>query len=60
MIFFFFIPGDSGGPLACEVDGEMKLVGVASFGYNSCSTHKPTVFANVSVLRDWVRETTGI
>merc|ERR1712004_126742 len=45
--------GDSGGPLACEVDGEMRLVGTASFGFNSCSTTRPTVFATISELRDW-------
>merc|ERR1712168_1159556 len=34
--------GDSGGPLACKVNGKWKLAGATSWGRTGCSTYYPT------------------
>jgi len=52
--------GDSGGPLHCNVNGRWKVAGAASFVYGYCSTNAPTIYAQVSYFRDWIRETTGV
>ncbi|XP_035660284.1 chymotrypsinogen B-like [Branchiostoma floridae] len=46
--------GDSGGPLVCEIDGSYQVVGVTSFGAETCSTSYPAVFARVCAFRDWI------
>lgn len=43
--------GDSGGPLICEQDGEMKQFGVVSFGVGHCSQSspkRPAVYGQIS------------
>merc|ERR1712004_234336 len=40
--------GDSGGPLMCMKDGEMKLLGVLSYSYGDCSSDMPAVYSSVS------------
>ena len=52
--------GDSGGPLACEKDGQFKLVGAASFVWGSCSTYYPTVYTSVPYYREWIRQHSGL
>merc|ERR1712121_83842 len=52
--------GDSGGPLACKVDGQWKLVGATSWGLYGCPTTAPSVYARVSYFRDWITEKTGL
>ncbi|XP_066267391.1 chymotrypsin-like elastase family member 1 [Branchiostoma lanceolatum] len=48
--------GDSGGPLACPLpNGQYQQAGIVSFGVNGCvGTFKPTVFAKVGNLRNWI------
>ncbi|XP_078585558.1 chymotrypsinogen A-like [Branchiostoma floridae x Branchiostoma japonicum] len=46
--------GDSGGPLVCEIDGLYHVVGVTSFGAETCSTSWPSLFARVSAFRGWI------
>ncbi|KAG8504984.1 Chymotrypsinogen 2, partial [Galemys pyrenaicus] len=38
-----FCKGDSGGPLVCQKDGAWTLVGVMSWGSETCSASMPTV-----------------
>ena len=42
--------GDSGGPLACEKDGQAVIVGANSLGNN------PDLFANVLEFLPWIKQ----
>lgn len=46
--------GDSGGPLFYQVDGQLTLVGVSSWGGIGCN--QQSIFASVSSLRSWIVE----
>ncbi|XP_040174710.1 serine protease persephone-like [Anopheles arabiensis] len=46
-------PGDSGGPLALNVDGRHYLVGITSSGY-SCGSPIPGIYTEVARYLDWV------
>ncbi|XP_019361069.1 PREDICTED: chymotrypsinogen 2-like [Gavialis gangeticus] len=48
--------GDSGGPLVCQKDGIWTLVGIVSWGSNTCSPSSPGVYTRVSKLRPWINE----
>ncbi|XP_053608790.1 trypsin-7-like isoform X2 [Plodia interpunctella] len=50
--------GDVGGPAVSESDS--KLYGVHLFGGWCNTTEIPAVHADITVLRDWIKETTGI
>ncbi|WP_413692259.1 serine protease [Psychromonas sp. KJ10-2] len=47
--------GDSGGPLFTDIDGQLTLVGLVSWGSSTCAD-APGVYTNVSNLRTWVLE----
>ncbi|XP_044222401.1 chymotrypsin A-like isoform X1 [Thunnus albacares] len=49
--------GDSGGPLVCQKAGAWTLVGIMSFGGESCNPMKPRVNARVTALRAWIDRT---
>uniref|UniRef100_G1U7Y9 Chymotrypsinogen B n=1 Tax=Oryctolagus cuniculus TaxID=9986 RepID=G1U7Y9_RABIT len=48
--------GDSGGPLVCQKNGAWTLVGIVSWGSNTCSTSTPAVYTRVTELIPWVQE----
>ncbi|XP_063102750.1 chymotrypsinogen A-like [Cavia porcellus] len=48
--------GDSGGPLVCQKNGAWKLVGIVSWGSNTCSPSIPAVFSRVTALVNWVKD----
>ncbi|XP_036608228.1 chymotrypsinogen B-like isoform X2 [Trichosurus vulpecula] len=48
--------GDSGGPLVCQKAGAWTLVGIVSWGSDTCSTSSPGVYARVTELVSWVQE----
>ncbi|XP_003417133.1 chymotrypsinogen B [Loxodonta africana] len=48
--------GDSGGPLVYQKNGVWTLVGIVSWGSNTCSTSTPAVYARVTELIPWVQE----
>ncbi|VDI15132.1 Hypothetical predicted protein [Mytilus galloprovincialis] len=43
---------DSGGPMVCS----KKLVGVLSFGVESCDGRSPSVHTRVSAYTDWIKK----
>ena len=45
---------DSGGPLACEYEGQWYLVGVISWGKHCAVPNKYGVYADVRVLNSWI------
>jgi len=52
--------GDSGGPLVCpNGSGAYDVVGVVSFGPDSCSGKKPGVYTEVSAYREWISQKSG-
>ncbi|CAG5104061.1 Oidioi.mRNA.OKI2018_I69.chr1.g1074.t1.cds [Oikopleura dioica] len=49
--------GDSGGPLFCQIDGEIQLAGIVSFGGAKCGDpKKPGVYTRASFFEEWIRE----
>ena len=55
--------GDSGGPLfGHAADGGLRVVGATSFGEGCARAGKPGVYGelNYSVIRDWIRTSTGV
>lgn len=56
---FGVCPGDSGGPLTCELDGKNFLTGISSFGNECGSRTYPPVFTRVAAFRNWVDEIVG-
>ena len=47
---------DSGGPLACQERGLWYLTGIISWGVGCAEPNKLSVFSDMSVLSDWVKE----
>lgn len=54
--------GDSGGPLACQIEenGPYVLYGITSWGIGCGDPLHPGVYTRVTALMDWVKEHTGI
>ncbi|ENN73892.1 brachyurin [Dendroctonus ponderosae] len=48
--------GDSGGPLVVK----NSLIGLVSFGDETCEYGQPTVFTSISYYRNWINKFSGI
>jgi secreted trypsin-like serine protease len=53
--FSIFCSGDSGGGLITDIDNEIYLIGLVSFG-GTCKQGLPDVFTKVSSYLDWIEE----
>ncbi|XP_075928062.1 LOW QUALITY PROTEIN: uncharacterized protein LOC116952297 [Petromyzon marinus] len=51
--------GDSGGPLVCHRGGLHVLVGVVSWGSETCQPNVPSVYTNIASHTLWIAEMTG-
>lgn len=50
--------GDSGGPLAADINGRRLLIGLTSFGPVPCGNSSiPGVYSKVQAVRDWICDT---
>ncbi|XP_063697122.1 trypsin-7-like [Culicoides brevitarsis] len=52
--------GDDGGPLIIKTEKGPKLIGVFSFGYQCATFYYPAAFAKVSMVRNWIKQETGV
>ena len=52
--------GDSGGPILAKFGTNVYLIGITSFGGESCNSGAPTVFTRVSAYFDWIVANTGV
>lgn len=46
--------GDSGGPLACEIDGRYTRLGLVSWGKSCGKAQRPGIYTNVKHYLDWI------
>uniref|UniRef100_UPI00398EB3BC chymotrypsinogen B-like n=1 Tax=Pristiophorus japonicus TaxID=55135 RepID=UPI00398EB3BC len=46
--------GDSGNPLVCQKNSAWYLVGIVSWGSESCDLNIPTVYARVTKAQPWI------
>jgi len=53
-------PGDSGGPVSCRKNGQWKVIGVSSIIFDVAPGTYVDMWADISRMRDWVTEHTGI
>lgn len=62
LLLFTACHNDSGGPLVCggSGTGQVKLVGVVSFGRDCAQPGFPGVYARVQSVREWISKQTGI
>jgi len=48
--------GDSGGPLACLINGSYQIIGVISWGGKCGEAGRPGVFTRVGKYLDWIEQ----
>ncbi|XP_042872907.1 serine protease 30-like [Penaeus japonicus] len=46
--------GDSGGPMACEIDGRYTLLGLVSWGKSCAKARQPGIYTHVRHYLDWI------
>ena len=46
--------GDSGGPLACYINGKFYLGGIVSHGKRCSRVRSPNIYTNVKYLKPWI------
>jgi secreted trypsin-like serine protease len=53
-IFTGVCSGDSGGPLLTRFGTRTFLIGIASLGYDDCTTASPSIYTRVSAYSEWL------
>jgi len=53
--------GDSGGPMVWldPKSGQVTIIGLVSFGFSCAQANAPGVYAELTTVLDWVKDTTG-
>jgi len=57
LVIYFWLKGDSGGPLMLKSDtGAWSIVGIVSGGDGCAQPNKPGIYARITAHLDWIRE----